>query len=370
MRKSRLHASSPSLQAQRAAAACLRRLGEPALNARCQSASPLEAMRAIADRLEQEAPDGNLAWVVRTAGRATDSSLQPGNVSAWPLWFGDQRAGSERPLLYMAHSGSLAGLHAALSETKGHGIFCNHMEALRSRWPRGMHPSVPLWLSSDADGTPYDPASGAEALAIFRSALQALYVDGRPGFFYLSAHGDDSDDTPALTGSNAKSAFKGMYRISRVRGVPAASIRLLGAGNALQHVRHAAALLRNDWGIGCEVWSCPSYTRLARDGREADRWNMLHPLSKKRTSHLQSCLSSSRAPVVAVTGYARHVASQIGAMVPSAFTALGADSHPQQGQLSPQWIAAVALKLLGDAGDISKRLAGEALERYALTALS
>ena len=59
-------------------------------------------------------------------------------------------------------------------------------------------------------------------------------------------------------------------------------IRLLGAGQTLGKVVEAARLLRDDWNITSEVWSCPSYTRLMREGHEAERWNMLHPLSKEK----------------------------------------------------------------------------------------
>ena len=44
----------------------------------------------------------------------------------------------------------------------------------------------------------------------------------------------------------------------------------------------AADLLRDDFGVGADVWSVPSFTELRREGMEAERWNMLHPGEEPR----------------------------------------------------------------------------------------
>ena len=105
-------------------------------------------------------------------------------------------------------------------------------------------------------------------------ALQALYVDGDAGCCYLTLHGDDAGADP-LSEPDAQAAWRGMYRIGPASAD--ARIRLCGAGKALSRVIQAAGWLRRDWGIDSEIWSCPSYTRLARDAGAADRWNGLNP---------------------------------------------------------------------------------------------
>lgn len=70
-----------------------------------------------------------------------------------------------------------------------------------------------------------------------------------------------------------------MYRVGDVvSGNDGRRVRLLGAGLALRSVRQAASLLKEHWNVDCEVWSCPSYTRLARDAGSGRRWNRFHPL--------------------------------------------------------------------------------------------
>ena len=56
------------------------------------------------------------------------------------------------------------------------------------------------------------------------------------------------------------------------------------AASILREVIAAAELLKNDWGVTADVWSCPSFNELRRDGRAVARWNMLHPTEKQRVS--------------------------------------------------------------------------------------
>jgi pyruvate dehydrogenase E1 component len=52
----------------------------------------------------------------------------------------------------------------------------------------------------------------------------------------------------------------------------------------------AAELLKKDWGVEADLWSCPSFNELARDGQDCARWNLLHPTEKPRLSHVEQCL--------------------------------------------------------------------------------
>ena len=117
-----------------------------------------------------------------------------------------------------------------------------------------------------------DPASAARP-ARSCGALQALYVDGDAGCCYLTLHGDDAGADP-LSEPDAQAAWRGCTGSARRRPTRGSGC---GAGKALSRVIQAAGWLRRDWGIDSEIWSCPSYTRLARDAGAADRWNGLNP---------------------------------------------------------------------------------------------
>ena len=46
-------------------------------------------------------------------------------------------------------------------------------------------------------------------------------------------------------------------------------VNLLGSGTILRESMAARELLEDDWGVAANVWSCPSFNELARDGQDA-----------------------------------------------------------------------------------------------------
>jgi len=314
-----------------------------ALNAAQQpNCSPLYSVMTMANTLEC----CRQAWVIRGQSRSR-------RVVNWPTWFA--RNTGEKPMLYLHTAASSAQLRALSSATRQRGILCNDSET-------GVSASLPLWLASNPHCTPYDPASGEETRAIVLAGLQALYVDGKPGFYYLALH--DQHDGPGLSPQDRDDALKGMYRVRRSYSSEL-RVRLLGAGRAFEEVVHAAQLLESDWNIETQLWSCPSYTRLAREADAAHRWNRLHPLAPKRSCHLQDCLAGDDAPVIAVTGYPQPIVDQLAGHLDARFVALGAGSVEASAP-GRYWIATLALKALADDGRINAEQVETALHRYHL----
>jgi len=309
--------------------------------------SPLYTVINMANTLELS----RQAWVIR----GQSSSRRMGN---WPGWFA--RNTTEKPLLYLHSAQSSAQLSALSDVTQQRGILCNDIENQPSRWPKGAQPSLPLWLATHPCCTPYDPASGEEARAIVLAALRSLYVDGKPGFYYLALH--DHEGATPLSEQDREAVLEGMYPLQQdTRG----DVRLLGAGRALAEVVQAKRLLAQDWNITAQLWSCPSYTRLAREAAAVERWNRLHPGVPKRSCHLRNCLTGSAAPVIAVTGYPQAIVDQLGAHVDARFVALGAGSV-QASAPSRYWIVVAALRALADEGCIDALQVEAAMNRYAL----
>ncbi len=319
-----------------------------ALNTAGQSdGSPLYAVMTMANTLEFS----RQAWVIRGQSRSR-------RVSNWPSWFARNTA--EKPMLYLHSAASSAQLCALSDETAQRGILCNDIENHPSAWPKGTQPCVPLWLAAHPHCTPYDPACAAEARAIVLAGLRTLYVDGQPGFYYLALH--DQDTRRHLSAQDREDALKGMYPIQRGR---TGAVRLLGAGRAFEEVVQAAQLLEQDWQVTAQLWSCPSYTRLAREAAAAERWNRLHPLAPKRSCHLRDCLAGNAAPVVAVTGYPQAIVDQVAGYVDAQFVALGAGSV-QAAAPSRYWIVVSALRALADEGRVDAEHVKSAMSRYHL----
>ncbi len=320
--------------------------------------SPLFTVVDLIKRLESDSRTAGKFW--RINDRASEPSTSAA-ISAWPLWFSEQSRNDERPLFYITQSATSAHLSMLTSQTGQRGIILNDIESSPSRWAKGAHPWLPLWLASNRQCTPFDPASGDEAKAILAGALDELYVQGAPGFCYMTLH----DESGVGLACDRTQAYLGMYRLDEpTQGTR--QVRLLGAGLMLREVRAAAQILHDDWGIAAEVWSCPSYTKLARDADCQSRHKRLSRGETPTKSHLQGCLNSSETPVVAVTGYAEFVAAQLAAHVRAPFRALGADSLEPHQRLDRHWIAVTALRELASQEQISTSLISKAMKRYRL----
>ena len=104
-------------------------------------------------------------------------------------------------------------------------------------------------------------------------------------------------------------------------------MQLLGSGSILRESLAAQELLESDWGVAADVWSCPSFNELARDGKAAERWNLLHPTDKPRVPFVTQQLDKHAGPVVASTDYVRLFAEQIRPFLPKGrnYRVLGTD---------------------------------------------
>ena len=65
----------------------------------------------------------------------------------------------------------------------------------------------------------------------------------------------------------------------------------------------AAQLLEQDFGVLADLWSVTSYSELARQGREATRWNRLHPDEAARPVYVSEQLADADGPVIAASDY-------------------------------------------------------------------
>ena len=137
----------------------------------------------------------------------------------------------------------------------------------------------------------------------------------------------------------------------------------------------AAELLRKDWGVESDIWGCPSFVELARDGNAVARWNMLNPTAKQRQSHVAACLAETQGPIIATTDYVRAFADQIRAFVPRRYVVLGTDGFGRSDtreklrrffEVDRYYVAVAALKALADEGTLPATKVAEAIKKYGI----
>jgi pyruvate dehydrogenase E1 component len=101
----------------------------------------------------------------------------------------------------------------------------------------------------------------------------------------------------------------------------------MGSGTILREVIAAAELLEKDFGVKADIWSCPSFNELARDGWDVERWNRLNPEGERRVPYVTSLLEGRSGPAIAATDYIRMYPEQIRQFVPMRYTVLGTDGY-------------------------------------------
>jgi len=202
-----------------------------------------------------------------------------------------------------------------------------------------------------------------------------MYAEQEDVYYYITVMNENYLH-PAMPEGAAPDIVKGMYRFAS--GDPkskAPRVQLLGSGTIFREVMFAADLLRSDWGVESDLWACPSFTELARDGRAAERWNTLNATQAPRVCHVHKCLADTKGPVIAATDYVRTFAEQIRAYVPRRYVVLGTDGFGRSDtrdrlryffEVNPHYIAVAALKALADDGTIAVAKVTEAIAKYGL----
>jgi pyruvate dehydrogenase E1 component len=219
----------------------------------------------------------------------------------------------------------------------------------------------------------YDPTFSYEVAVIVQQGLKRMLEDQEDVFYYITTLNENYEH-PAMPEGAAEGILKGMYLFKGVdAGSDALKVQLLGSGSILREVIAGAELLEKDFGVASDIWSVPSFTELARDGYEAERWTMLHPEAAPRVPYVTALLSSRGGPVVASTDYMKLFANQIRPYVPGTYRVLGTDGFGRSDyrkklrghfEVDRHFVAVAALKALADDGKLSQSKAAEAIVKY------
>ena len=221
----------------------------------------------------------------------------------------------------------------------------------------------------------YDPTFSYEVAVIIQDGLRRMYAEQQDVYYYLTVMNENYRH-PAMPEGAAPAIIKGMYLFAAgATKTKAPRVQLLGSGTIFREVIAAADLLRSDWGVESDLWSCPSFTELARDGRDAERRNLLNPTAKPRTAHVADCLAATTGPIVAATDYVRTFAEQIRPWVPRRYCVLGTDGFGRSDtreklrsffEVDRFYVTVAALKALADDGALPASKAAEAVKKYGL----
>ena len=230
----------------------------------------------------------------------------------------------------------------------------------------------------------YDPTFGYEVAVIVADGLRRMFAEQEDVFYYLTVMNENYRHPAIPEGREdevADGIRRGMYLYQAAPAGDGPRVQLLGSGTILREVIAAADLLA-EAGVAADVWSCPSFTELGREGRDTDRYNLLHPEvaanGQRRVSFVERQLGGRPAgPVVAATDYVRAFAEQIRPYLPGGrrYRVLGTDGYGRSDyrrvlrdhfEVDRRYVALAALSELAADGAVPAQAVPDAITRYGI----
>jgi pyruvate dehydrogenase E1 component len=220
----------------------------------------------------------------------------------------------------------------------------------------------------------YDPCFAYELAVIVHHGITQMLQEQNV-FYYLTVT-NESYEHPALPAHVSQEAIiQGMYLLqAETLANTSLKVRLLGSGTILREVLAAAELLQT-FNVTAEIWSVTSFTELARDHMETQRWNLLHPQAQPRQSYVSRCLQTATTPVIAASDYQRQLPEQLRSAIAAPYTVLGTDGFGRSDtraqlrkffEMDRFHIVVAALYSLQQTGQLPATQVQGAIERYQL----
>lgn len=222
----------------------------------------------------------------------------------------------------------------------------------------------------------YDPAFAYEVAVIMQDGVRRMYGPEQENVYYYITTLNETYDQPAMPKGAEEGIRKGIYKFETVTGQGKGKVQLLGSGAILRYVREAAKLLADEYGVTSDVYSVPSFTEVAREGADADRWNLLHPTEKARLPYIAQVMND--APAIAATDYMKLFAEQVRPFIPAqSYRVLGTDGFGRSDsrenlrehfEVNAQYVVVAALTELEKQGIVTKQVVADAIKKYGIDA--
>lgn len=218
----------------------------------------------------------------------------------------------------------------------------------------------------------YDPAYAYEVAVIIQDGLRRMYGDQENVYYYVTTLNENYMQ-PAMPKGAEEGIRRGMYKLETVKGKKGKPIvQLLGSGAILRHVREAAALLASQYGITSDVYSVTSFTELARNGQDCERYNMLHPEGKPQVPYVTQIMNN--VPTIVSTDYMKLLAEQIRGYVPTKnYKVLGTDGFGRSDsranlrhhfEVDASYVVVATLAELANLNEIDKSVVKKAIKKF------
>ncbi|MGA1302133.1 MAG: transketolase-like TK C-terminal-containing protein, partial [Burkholderiaceae bacterium] len=236
-----------------------------------------------------------------------------------------------------------------------------------------------IFASAIPNCVSYDPTFSHEVAVILHNGLERMVQNQEDVFFYITLMNENYAH-PGLRKGTEQEILKGMYLLEQVGEAKAKlRVQLLGSGTILREVQAGARILAEQFGIASDVWSCPSFNELRREGLDVARHNLLHPTDTPRVPFVAQQLHGHEGPVVAATDYMKTFADQIRPFMPEGrrYTVLGTDGFGRSDsraklreffEVDRRYVAVAALYSLMQDGKVKPKQVQDAITSLGIQA--
>jgi len=221
----------------------------------------------------------------------------------------------------------------------------------------------------------YDPTFAHEVGVIMQHGLKRMVELQEDVYYYITIMNENYPQ-PGLKPGQEEGILKGMYLLQE-GGKSKTRAQLLGSGTILREVMFAAELLEKDWGVSADIWSCPSFTELRREGLDCTRWNLLHPTETQKVPYVTQLLDKTTGPIVVSTDYMKLFGDGIRDFMPKGrdYRVLGTDGFGRSDfrsklrehfEVNRHFVVVATLKALADEGKLPVAKVAEAIKKYGI----
>lgn len=167
----------------------------------------------------------------------------------------------------------------------------------------------------------YDLAFGYELAIVIQNGLFRMYEKNEQIFYYITLY-NDTYHMPAMESAeiDSENILRGIYRLQ-----DGDDAHILASGPIVVEGLRARELLRDFFDLSCSVWSVTSWSELARQAKDIDRYNMKNLAEERRLTHIEELFRGVRVPIVGVSDYVAQVPGQIASWMPDHYMCLGTD---------------------------------------------
>ncbi|QCI20354.1 pyruvate dehydrogenase (acetyl-transferring), homodimeric type [Buchnera aphidicola (Brachycaudus cardui)] len=217
----------------------------------------------------------------------------------------------------------------------------------------------------------YDPAFAYEVAVIIQDGLRRMYGPLQENIYYYITTINENYYMPAMPKNSEIGICKGIYKLKTLHGTTS-RIQLMGSGAILRSICEAAEILLKEYSITTDIYSVTSFTELARNGEDCERWNMLNPGKNNRIAYIKKVMNNY--PAVAATDYMKLFAEQIRNYIPTKqYYVLGTDGFGRSDsrdklrnhfEVNSHYIVVASLNLLYKLNNINIKILEDAIMKF------